>query len=72
MVTQFLAAFPEVAVDLTLTDRVTHFLDDQVDVALRIGDLPDSSLIATRLGWSARHTRKPRSSGHARGIPETL
>lgn len=33
-----------------LTDRVAHFLDDQVDVALRIGHLPDSSLIATRLG----------------------
>jgi DNA-binding transcriptional LysR family regulator len=46
----FLGAFPEVSVELMLTDRVTHFLDDQVDVALRIGDLPDSSLIATRLG----------------------
>ncbi len=50
VVTAFLTAFPEVSVALTLTDRVTHFLDDQVDVALRIGDLPDSRLIATRLG----------------------
>ena len=46
----FLAAFPDVSAELMLTDRVTHFLDDQVDVALRIGDLPDSGLIATRLG----------------------
>jgi DNA-binding transcriptional LysR family regulator len=56
VVMTFLAAFPEVSVELMLTDRVTHFLDDQVDVALRIGDLPDSSLIATRLGKVRRVT----------------
>jgi DNA-binding transcriptional LysR family regulator len=33
-----------------LTDRVSHFIEDHIDVALRIGALPDSSLIATRLG----------------------
>jgi DNA-binding transcriptional LysR family regulator len=33
-----------------LTDRIAHLIDDQVDVALRIGDLPDSALTATRLG----------------------
>ncbi len=49
-VTEFLAVYPDVALSLVLTDRVAHFLDDQVDVALRIGLLPDSSLIATRLG----------------------
>jgi DNA-binding transcriptional LysR family regulator len=52
---RFLSAFPDVSVDLMLTDRVAHFLDDQVDVALRIGLLPDSKLIATRLG-SVRRT----------------
>ncbi|WP_428492468.1 LysR substrate-binding domain-containing protein [Rhodopila sp.] len=56
VVTTFLMSFPEVSVELMLTDRVTHFLDDQVDVALRIGDLPDSSLIATRLGATRRVT----------------
>ena len=56
VVTAFLAAFREVSVALMLTDRVTHFLDDQVDVALRIGDLPDSGLIATRLGAVRRVT----------------
>lgn len=56
VVMAFLEAFPEVSVELMLTDRVTHFLDDQVDVALRIGDLPDSSLIATRLGTFRRVT----------------
>lgn len=54
VVVGFLDAFPEVAVELKLTDRVAHFLDDQVDVALRIGPLPDSDLIATRLGTVRR------------------
>ena len=51
---RFLEAFPDVAVKLMLTDRVTHFLEDQVDVAVRIGELPDSSLTATRVGWVRR------------------
>jgi DNA-binding transcriptional LysR family regulator len=56
VVTRFLSAFPNVAVELVLTDRVTHFLDDHVDVALRIGTLSDSGLISTRLGTVRRLT----------------
>lgn len=54
VVARFLDAYPDVSVGLVLTDRVAHFLEDQVDVALRIGPLPDSSLVATRLG-TVRH-----------------
>src|SRR6202021_4109664 len=46
---EFLSAYPEVDVGLVLTDRIAHFVDDQVDVALRIGNLPDSALPATGL-----------------------
>jgi DNA-binding transcriptional LysR family regulator len=46
----FLSAYPDVNVGLVLTDRITHIVDDQVDVALRIGNLPDSALTVTRLG----------------------
>jgi DNA-binding transcriptional LysR family regulator len=72
VVTSFLDAYPEVAVGLALTDRVTHFPDDQVDVAFRIGALPDSSLIASRLG-AVRHVVCA-SPGYlaANGIPATL
>ncbi len=56
VVISFLDAFRDVSVELMLTDRVTHFVDDQIDVALRIGDLPDSGLIATRLGAVRRVT----------------
>ena len=52
--TEFLAAYPEVAVRLVLGDRVVNLLEDQVDLAVRIGELPDSSLIATRVGTIRR------------------
>ena len=54
VVTRFLDAYPDVSVGLVMTDRVAQFLEDQVDVALRIGPLPDSSQVATSLG-SVRH-----------------
>lgn len=72
VVTRFLEAFPDVAVKLTLTDRVTHFLDDQVDVALRIGDLPDSGLIATRLGTVRRVMCASPDYLAVHGVPTTL
>eukprot|EP01035_Chromulina_nebulosa_P068240 gene68240-93498_t len=46
----FLAAHPEIDVRLVLADRIVHLLDDHVDIALRLGALPDSSLVALRLG----------------------
>lgn len=50
VVTQFLQAYPEVDVRLALGDRVLNILEDHIDVAVRIGELPDSSLVATRVG----------------------
>ena len=50
---EFLKTCPEVDLRLTLTDRVLDLLGDRVDLAVRIGELPDSRLVATRVG-SAR------------------
>ncbi|WP_235815506.1 LysR family transcriptional regulator [Cypionkella psychrotolerans] len=50
VVTAFLQAYPEIDIRLTLADRLLHLQDDHVDVAVRIGALPDSRLRATRLG----------------------
>lgn len=54
VITEFLAAYPEIGVRLLLSDRVVHLVDDQLDLALRIGELPDSSLLATRVGTVRR------------------
>jgi DNA-binding transcriptional LysR family regulator len=46
----FLAHFPEIDARLVLIDRNVHLLEEHVDVAVRIGQLPDSTLVATRVG----------------------
>lgn len=50
LVLEFLAAYPEVNVQLVQSDRVIDLLEDHVDLAVRIGELPDSSLMAVKLG----------------------
>ncbi len=47
---EFLQAYPDIALRLLLSDRVLRPSDDNIDVAIRIGTLPDSSMIATRIG----------------------
>ncbi len=47
---QFLKAYPDINMRIILADRTINLLEEHVDLALRIGELPDSSLIATRIG----------------------
>lgn len=54
VVAEFLAQYPEISVNLMLTDRVMHLMEEQCDVAVRIGDLPDSSLKAVQVGTVRR------------------
>jgi DNA-binding transcriptional LysR family regulator len=47
---EFLANFPRVTARMLLVDRVVDLIEEGLDVSLRIGALPDSSLMATRVG----------------------
>lgn len=42
--------YPEISVSGLFVDRVVHLVDEGIDVAVRIAELPDSSLTATRVG----------------------
>jgi DNA-binding transcriptional LysR family regulator len=44
----FRARYPKVALFVTLTDRVVDLVEERVDVAVRVGHLPDSRLVARR------------------------
>ena len=54
VVAEFLAQYPEIGINLVLTDRVVHLMEEPVDAAIRIGDLPDSSFMATGVGTVRR------------------
>lgn len=47
---EFLAAHDEVDLRLVLSDRSMNLVDDHLDLAIRVGELPDSSLVAIRVG----------------------
>lgn len=50
IVNAFLAAQPQITVRLTLADRNLQLADEHIDVALRVGPLEDSRLVAVRVG----------------------
>ena len=54
IVDEYLSIYPEMRVRLQLTDRNADLIDDNVDVAVRIGVLADSALVAVRVGVVGR------------------
>lgn len=53
-IVEFLARYPEVTVQALFLDRVVNLVDEGLDVGVRIGELPDSSLHAVRVGQVRR------------------
>jgi DNA-binding transcriptional LysR family regulator len=70
-ITEFLAMYPEIDVRLVLSDRYVDLIGDHIDLALRVGALPDSSLVATRLGAVRRVVCGAPSYFAAHGVPKT-
>ena len=54
LVPAFLAQHPEVSLSLNLSDRVVDIVNEGFDCAIRVGDLPDSSLVSLRLADNRR------------------
>lgn len=67
----FLCRYPEIDIDLTLTDRFIDLVDEGVDVAIRIGRLADSSLVARRIAPARRVICGSPGYLEAFGRPET-
>ena len=68
----YLDAFPAVTAFTLFVDRVVHLIDEGLDVAVRIGDLPDSSLSAIRVGKVRRMMVAAPSYIAKHGAPTTL
>ena len=66
----FMSAYPNVKMQLSQTDRAVNLLDENVDLAVRLGSLPESSLIATRVGLIRRVLCASPQYLEARGTPE--
>ncbi len=48
-ISAFAQVFPQVTIEMETTDRFVNLLEENIDVAVRIGDLPNSSLVARRM-----------------------
>ena len=66
----YLKRYPEVSADLRLSDRMINLVEDGVDLAVRIGHLPDSTLVARHVGEMRRIVVASKDYLTARGEPK--
>jgi DNA-binding transcriptional LysR family regulator len=71
IVIEFLTAYREIDVRIMLADGIANLLEDHIDLAVRIGELPDSSLVATRLGLIRRVVCGSPAYFASRGTPRS-
>ncbi len=69
-VAEFMKLFPEIAIEAEFSDRFVNLVDEGFDVAVRIGRLPDSSLVVRRLGPSRMLTCAAPAYLERFGIPK--
>jgi DNA-binding transcriptional LysR family regulator len=72
LVPAFLADHPDVSMSLNLADRVIDIVHEGYDCAIRVGDLPDSSLVSVRLADNRRLCVASPAYLVRRGTPDTL
>lgn len=71
LIPEFLARYPGLRIQLTLTDSLVNLVEEEVDVAIRIADMPDSTLIARKLGPVHRTVAAAPSYIEKFGVPKT-
>src|SRR5690606_40508151 len=65
LLTEFRSRYPEVRLDLVLSNDLLDLIGEEIDVALRFGSLPDSTLVARNLGSYRPYIyASPRSEEH--------
>lgn len=67
----YLKRYPEVSADLRLSDRMINLVEDGVDLAVRIGHLPDSTLVGRHVGEMRRIVVAAKQYLKRRGEPKT-
>ena len=72
LLSPFLAAHPRIRVELTFTTRGAELVGDLVDLAVQVGRLPDSALIARRIGGATEKLYASPAYIEARGMPRKL
>ena len=71
IVNRLLRDHRDVTVELALSDRNVHLVEEGIDVAVRIGELADSSLIAVKLGVVSRVVVASPAYLKKRGVPKS-
>ena len=71
IVTEYLTRYPQVSAACWFMDRIVNMMDEGIDVAVRIGELPDSSMQAVRVGRVRRVICAAPSYLEKNGIPQT-
>jgi DNA-binding transcriptional LysR family regulator len=70
VIVDFLAEFPDISVDLDLADRKVDLIDEGYDLAIRIGELQDSSLMVRKLAGAERYCCASPEYLEAHGTPK--
>jgi DNA-binding transcriptional LysR family regulator len=71
VMTAYLNRYPDVSADLRLSDRMINLVEEGVDLAVRIGHLPDSTLVARHVGEMRRIVVASKDYLKRHGEPKT-
>ncbi len=71
LVTAYLDRYPDVSAELRLSDRMINLVEVGIDIAVRVGELADSTLVARHIGDMRRLTVASPDYLKRRGVPQT-